>query len=196
MAHIQLPPGVPGIIGPLSAFPGTERPLNDFANALMCGPSSLTRAERELIAARVSHGNDCRFCTHSHASAARHLLGDNASVVDQVLADPALAAVDEKMRALLVIADKVRQDGRLVAETDVARARQAGADDKAIHDTVLIAAAFCMFNRYVDGLATWAPVDANVYDEIGARIAAKGYGSQFRTAEHEGDVSDRRAPAG
>jgi hypothetical protein len=74
----------------------------------------------------------------------------------------------------------VRRDGRLVTTDDVLRARRAGADDRAIHDTVLITAMFCMFNRYVDGLATWTPQDPSVYEEIGARIAALGYGSRFR----------------
>ena len=185
MPHIKLSESDPGIIGPLNAYPATERPLDDFANALMCGPSSLTRAERELIATHVSHGNECYFCTNSHAAAARCLWGEQANVVDQVLADSSSAPIDEKLRCLLVIADKVRRDGRLVMTDDVERARQAGADDQAIHDTVLIAAAFCMFNRYVDGLATWAPQDPQLYHEIGSRIAARGYGSRFREAAGE-----------
>jgi hypothetical protein len=115
---------------------------------------------------------------------ARCLYGDQANVVDQVLAGSS-APMDEKMRSLLVIADKVRRDGRLVTADDVQRARSAGADDKAIHDTVLITAMFCMFNRYVDGLATWTPKDPKVYNEIGSRIAAKGYGSRFREAAGE-----------
>ncbi len=182
MAHIQLPAGEPGIIGPLTAYRESEAPLNALANAVMCGPSSLTKAEREMIATYVSHGNECYFCTNSHAAAARHLLGDQCVLMDQVLDNPAEAAIDDKLRALLVIAGKVRQDGRTVTTEDVQRARDAGADDKAIHDTVLIAAMFCMFNRYVDGLATWAPRDPQVYAEIGARIATRGYGSKFRQA--------------
>jgi uncharacterized peroxidase-related enzyme len=181
MAHIKVLETDPGILGPLRAYPETERPLDDFCNALMCGPSSLTRAERELIAAYVSHGNECYFCTNSHAAAARSLYGDQATVVEQTLAGE--PAVDEKMRCLLQVADKVRRDGRLVSADDVSQARAAGADDKAIHDTVLIAAAFCMFNRYVDGLATWAPKDPAVYQEIGQRIAVKGYGSTLRRAD-------------
>ena len=184
MPHIQLSETDPGIIGPLRAYPETERPLDDFCNALMCGPSSLTRAERELIATYVSHGNECYFCTNSHAAAARCLYGDQANVVDEVLSGQS-APIDDKMRYLLEIADKVRRDGRLVTPADVQRARSAGADDKAIHDTVLIAAAFCMFNRYVDGLATWAPQDPQLYNEVGSRIAARGYGSRFREAAGE-----------
>jgi uncharacterized peroxidase-related enzyme len=175
MAHITLPQGLPGILGPMAAYPQTEKHLNGLAEALLRGPSSLTPAEREVIAASVSAGNECSFCTASHAAAARHLLGPEAGVVDQVIADPRRAPVGAKLGALLAIAGKVRQGGRRVTEEDVARARKEGADDKAIHDTVLIAAAFCMFNRYVDGLATWAPDDPALYDQIGAALAQKGY---------------------
>ncbi len=181
MAHIKLPEGEPGIIGPLSAYRATEKPLDDLANVLMVGPSSLTRAEREMIATFVSYGNKCYFCTNSHAAAARHLLGDERKLIDDIMRDLGTAEVSRKMRALLTIADKVRKDPRQVSESDVELARDLGADDQAIHDTVLIAAMFCMFNRYVDGLATLTPKDPKVYDQIGARIASKGYGSRWRT---------------
>lgn len=180
MAHIDLPVDQPGIIGPLSVYRETEKHLDGLANALMCGPSSLTKAERELIATYVSSGNECYFCTNSHAAVARQLLGEQQHLVADILTDATTANIDAKLRALLIIAGKVRQDGRLVSNDDVARARAAGADDKAIHDAVLIAAMFCMFNRYVDGQATWASRDPKVYEEIGARIVSKGYGSRFR----------------
>jgi uncharacterized peroxidase-related enzyme len=175
MAHISLPEGVPGIVGPMIAYPETQVHLSGLAEALLRGPSSLTSAERELIASYVSSGNKCFFCTQSHAAAARVHYGAECRVVDQVLADPDSAPVSAKMKALLVIADKVRRDGRLVQAADVDRARGEGADDKAIHDTVLIAAAFCMFNRYVDGLGTWAPEDPAAYEESGLRLANQGY---------------------
>jgi uncharacterized peroxidase-related enzyme len=175
MAHITLPDGIPGIVGPMIAYPETQTHLSGLAEALLRGPSSLTSAERELIAAYVSSGNECYFCTQSHAAASRvHYKGDSG-LVDQVLADLHTAPVTPKLRALLTIADKVRRDGRLVQALDVERARAEGADDKAIHDTVLIAAAFCMFNRYVDGLGTWAPRDAAAYEESGLRLANEGY---------------------
>jgi uncharacterized peroxidase-related enzyme len=141
------------------------------------GPSSLTEAEREIIAAFVSSGNECYFCATSHAAAARHLLGDNCGLVDDVLANSNTAEISDKLRVLLSIAGKVRRDGRLVTDEDVAKARAAGADDQAIHDTVLIAAMFCMYNRYVDGLATWTPRDPASYDAMGARLAVQGYGN-------------------
>jgi uncharacterized peroxidase-related enzyme len=175
MAHIKLPDGVAGIVGPMIAYPETQVHLSGLAEALLRGPSSLSSAERELIAAYVSSTNSCHFCTQSHAAAARVHYGNDRRLVDLVLADPGTAPLSAKIRALLVIADKVRRGGRLVQAEDVDRARAAGADDKAIHDTVLIAAAFCMFNRYVDGLDTWAPEDPAAYEESGVRLAKEGY---------------------
>jgi uncharacterized peroxidase-related enzyme len=175
MAHIALPEGVPGIVGPMRAYPETEKHLNGLAEALLRGPSSLTPAEREVIATYVSAANHCFFCTNAHAATARQLLGRERGIVDQVMADFRRAPISVKLKALLVIAGKVQQGGRRVSEEDVTRARKEGADDKAIHDTVLIAAAFCMFNRYVDGLATWAPEEPTLYEGIGAQLAEKGY---------------------
>jgi uncharacterized peroxidase-related enzyme len=175
MAHIELPEGAPGIVGPMIAYPETQTHLSGLAEVLLRGPSSLTSAERELIAAYVSSGNDCYFCAQTHAAAARVHYGEECRLVDLVLADPRKADVSPKLRALLVIAEKVRRGGRLVQSADVEQARAEGADDKAIHDTVLIAAAFCMFNRYVDGLGTWAPSDPVAYQETGMRLANQGY---------------------
>jgi uncharacterized peroxidase-related enzyme len=175
MAHIDLPEGMPGITGPLAAYPETGRHLSGLAEALLRGESSLTPAERELIATYVSSGNECTFCTQSHAAAARALYGEQAPTVDLVLRDLRSAPVSEKIKALLTIADKVRRDGRAVRPEDVERARLAGADDKAIHDAVLIAAAFCMYNRYVEGLATPAPSEPGAYTSMGAMLAERGY---------------------
>jgi len=175
MPHIKLPEGVPGILGPLTQYPDSAKHLSGLAQAVLRGPSSLTEAERELIATHVSAGNECQFCMNSHAAAARYLYGDQCSVVDQVIANPKSAAVNDKMKALLMIAGKVRRDGRSVAAEDVNAARAAGADDRAIHDAVLIAAMFCMYNRYVDGLATMTPQNPDDYVHMGAHLATRGY---------------------
>lgn len=175
MPHITLPEGLPGILGPLTQYPETARHLLGLAQTLLRGESTLTPGERELIAAYVSSENDCYFCTHSHSATARHLLGDAADVVEQVKQDLDGADVSDKMKALLRIAGKVQQGGRRVTEEDVAAARSHGATDKELHDTVLIAGAFCMYNRYVDGLATWTPQDEALYDEHGADLATRGY---------------------
>jgi uncharacterized peroxidase-related enzyme len=175
MPHIALPDGVPGIVAPMMRYPETAVPLNALAEVLLRGPSPLARAERELIAAFVSRRNECVFCSSSHAAVSRHHYGPDRAVVDRVLEDPEHAPISGKLKALLRIAAKVRGDARQVTEADVEAARAEGADDRAIHDTVLIAAAFCMFNRYVDGLATWAPSDPAMYERMGAQLATEGY---------------------
>jgi uncharacterized peroxidase-related enzyme len=175
MPHIALPEGVPGIRSALQYRPETAKPLLELAEILLRGPNSLTSAEREMIAAFVSARNDCHFCHASHRAAAAHHLGGDYSIVDAVRDDYQAAPVSPKLKALLAIAGLVQQGGKKVSADDVARARAAGATDHEIHDTVLIAAAFCMFNRYVDGLATWTPTDDQAYDEMGKRMAHQGY---------------------
>jgi uncharacterized peroxidase-related enzyme len=175
MAHIALPDGVPGIRGPLAFRPETAVHLLGLAETLLRGPSTLTRAERELIAARVSAGNSCTYCHMSHGAAAAVHLGGDEELVAAVKEDPASAAISPKLEALLAIADQVRVSGQAVTDEAVAAARAAGATDVELHDTVLIAAAFCMYNRYVDGLATPQPQEAEPYRPIGERLAHVGY---------------------
>ena len=176
MAHIQLPEGLPGIVGPLTFSPDTAQPLLQLAEVLLRGPNTLTSAEREMIAAHVSYRNECDFCQLSHSAAAAAHLGGNYDLVERVKVNPEGAEVSDKLKALLNIAGKVQKSGKQVTSEDVARARANGATDKEIHDTVLIAAAFCMYNRYVDGLATPQPLDRETYHEMGERMAHQGYG--------------------
>jgi uncharacterized peroxidase-related enzyme len=175
MAYIDVPPGVPGIRSLLAFRPATAEPLAALANALLSAPNSLTQAERELIAASVSARNDCTFCRASHeAIAACHLDGDEA-LAAAIVGNPETAPISEKLKALLALAARVQQSGRAVREEDIARARAQGATDTEIHDTVLIAAAFCMYNRYVDGLGAWTPDDPDGYRASARLVAAHGY---------------------
>jgi uncharacterized peroxidase-related enzyme len=174
MPHIQLPEGFPGITAGYNYRPETASPMRELAQVLLHGPSSLSRGERELIAAYVSVLNDCHFCRASHSAAAARHLGD-ASLVQRVMADFKSAPISPKIKALLTIAEKVQQDGKLVTAVEIRAARAAGATDLEIHDTVLITAAFCMYARYVDGLDTWQPDDPEVYAQIGRRLADEGY---------------------
>jgi uncharacterized peroxidase-related enzyme len=174
MAYINVPEGVPGIRSLVMFRPETGKPLYELAQVLLRGDSPLTEAERELIAAYVSSRNQCGFCMNSHAAAARCLYGGDSAIVDAVLADMEKGAPTAKMRQLLNIAGKVQVSGSAVTEADIAAAREQGAEDREIHDTVLIAAAFSMYNRYVDGLGSWTPTDPAAYEEMGRRMA-KGY---------------------
>jgi uncharacterized peroxidase-related enzyme len=175
MPHISLPEGFPGISSGFVFRPETAKPMRELAHVLLHGPSTLSPGERELIATYVSSRNDCYFCQSSHGAAAAAHMGKDWGLVDQVKRDYASADISEKLKALLTIAGKVQLGGKHVAAEDVARARELGASDTEIHDTVLIAAAFCMFNRYVDGLATWQPEDPAMYASMGEHLASEGY---------------------
>ena len=177
MAHIDVPPGIPGIRSLLAFRPETAGPLTDLANVLLRAPNSLIPVERELIAAFVSARNECTFCHRSHAAIAACYLGDEI-LVAEVLKEPDTAPISDKLKALLALAGRVQQGGLAVRHDDVLRARDAGASDTEIHDTVLIAAAFCMYNRYVDGLAAWTPDDAEGYRQRAQLVAEQGYASQ------------------
>ena len=181
MPYIALPEGLPGIRGAMAFRPETAKPLNEIVEVLLRGPHTLTPAERELIATYVSYLNDCFYCQSSHgAIAAAHLKG-NEDLVKQVKADFQYADISDKLKALLVIAAKVQKSGKDVTADDVANARHHGATDLEIHDTVLIAAAFCMYNRYVDGLGTTQPRDEAGYRERGKQVALDGYISVSKT---------------
>jgi uncharacterized peroxidase-related enzyme len=175
MPHIQLPEGLPGIRGPFAFRPETARPLCELAHVLLHAPCTLTPGECELIATYVSSENDCYYCQTAHgAIAAHHLEGSDQLVLD-VKRDFEHAGISDKLKALLAIAGKVQRGGKNVHPEDIERARQHGATDLEIHDTVLIAAAFCMYNRYVDGLATWTPTDPEAFRERAAKVARDGY---------------------
>ncbi|NBE85296.1 carboxymuconolactone decarboxylase family protein [Micromonospora rubida] len=178
MAHIDLGQDEQvylGIHGLIRYRPETGRPLLALNEALLRGPHPLTPGERELIAAYVSGRNECRFCQGAHSAFAAVQLDEGMALVDQVHADLDSAPISAKLRALLHIAGAVQHSGRSVTPELVEAARAEGATDVEIHDTVLIAAAYCMFNRYVDGLGTLAPDDQEWYLGPAGRVATHGY---------------------
>jgi uncharacterized peroxidase-related enzyme len=186
MPHIALNSAEPGIRGLLRYRPETARPLSELTEVLLRGPGTLARGERELIAAYVSALNDCRYCSSSHSACAAAQLPGGMALVEQVRAGPASAPVSAKLKALLTIASAVAHSGHAVTAEHVADARAAGATDVEIHDTVLIAAAFCMFNRYVDGLATIAPEDPALYAAGAQRLIKHGYLAPSADPSHQG----------
>ena len=170
-----MPEGTPGIRSLFAFRPEVAPAISALADILLHAPNSLSRAERELIAAYVSALNDCPFCHQSHAAVASCHLGDDGAIVNAVVADAERAPVSAKLKALLAIASKVQRSGRDVRDADIARARAEGATDIEIHDTVLIAAAFCMFNRYVDGLGALTPSDQAGYRQRARFVADHEY---------------------
>jgi uncharacterized peroxidase-related enzyme len=175
-AFIDLGNDLPGIRGPMAYNPATARPLNALAEILLrADDNTLSRGERELIGTYVSYLNDCFFCQNVHGGLAQHYLGCDMPAIDAIKANPLSAPISDKMKALLSIAASVQRSGKEVTAAQIEAARNLGATDREIHDTVLIAAAFCMYNRYVDGLGTWAPQDRQFYIERAPRRAAEGY---------------------
>lgn len=174
MPYIPLEEHLPGITGLLEYRKDTAEPIRELTQFLLRGPSTLTEGEREMIATIVSHNNECQFCATAHTATADLLLGENETV-KKIKQDVETAPVSKKMKALLIIAKQVQQGGRNVTEASVKRARHAGATDVEIHDTVLIAALFCLYNRYVDGLATVAPKDPEFYKGLAKRLVDNGY---------------------
>ncbi|QEC68846.1 peroxidase-related enzyme [Panacibacter ginsenosidivorans] len=176
MAYIDLQNDLPGIRGPMAFRPETAKPLNELAEILLHDDNNtLSRGERELIGAYVSSLNDCFFCQNVHGALAQHYMQCDMQFIDNIKKDFLSSNISDKMKALLAIAGSVQKSGKHVTAEQIDHARELGATDREIHDTVLIAAAFCMFNRYVDGLGTWAPQDRQVYVERAPRRAAEGY---------------------
>jgi uncharacterized peroxidase-related enzyme len=174
MSYIPVPDDLPGIRGLLAFKPATGVPVAQLIHQLLRGDSPLSVVERETIAAHVSGLNECEFCARSHTAAIHHL--DHRGVSDSPAPAPAdPAPPGSRLAALLAVAAAVAQGGHHVTEQLVAAARSAGAGDEEIHDTVLIAAAFCMLNRYVDGLNADTPHDQAAYDAMGVQMALHGY---------------------
>jgi uncharacterized peroxidase-related enzyme len=174
MPHIPLEAHLPGITGLLEYRKDSAQPIRELTQFLLRGPSTLSEGERELIATVVSNGNNCTFCTTAHTAAADRLLGETETT-QKIKEDITSAPISPKMKALLTIASLVRESGKSVTPEAIETAKREGATDIEIHDTVLIAATFCMFNRYVDGLASFTPEDPKAYEEMGRRMVANGY---------------------
>jgi len=183
MPYIVLDHHLPGITGLLEYSKASAQPIRDLTQFLLRGPSTLSETDRELIATVVSNGNECTFCTTAHTAAADLLAGehDTARLVKK---NVEIAPVTEKMKALLQIALRTRENGKNVTEEVIDRAKKAGATDLEIHDTVLLSALFCLYNRYVDGLGTSLPSNPEYYDVLAERLVNHGYTRLPQGYEH------------
>lgn len=182
MAHIQVPPGLPGIMGLMMAYPETARHLNGLAETLLRQESpTFSKAERETLAGYVSYLNQCVFCSESHAAVA-NAHWEKAGFAQQAWSKEKWNSFSPRLQALMKVAEKVQKDSRTVNAEDIQNAKSTGATESDIHDAVLIAAAFCMYNRYVDGLGTLAPPRGDkMYAEVGQRLKNNGYFSTMET---------------
>ncbi len=178
MAHIELNNELPGIRGLMAYRPDTANALNALAETLLRNDdNTLSRGERELIGTYVSYLNDCFFCQNVHGALAGHYLGCDITQIDSIKHNFETSALSDKMKALLTIAGTVQKGGNYVTAEQIEVAIQNGATDIEVHDTVLIAASFCMFNRYVDGLGTSAPANRQFYIDRAPQRALDGYQS-------------------
>lgn len=190
MPHINVDPALPGIRALLAFSPDTASAIGEIANLVLRTNEGLTMTERELIASRVSYLNECFYCHQSHGAIAECYLGGDTQLVEQVKRDYQNAAVSDKLKALLSIADSVQKGGKLVTEEQVQKAKSFGASDRDIHDTVLIAALFCMFNRYVDGLGANTPTDLSSYTLRAKQIVENGYGNHVFKSKQPQTISN------
>jgi uncharacterized peroxidase-related enzyme len=179
MPYIHVDENLPGIRALLAFRPETAEPLGALAEILLRTSDSLSKADRELIGMYVSHLNDCFYCNHSHGEIAICYLDGNRALVEAIRKNYQEAPISDKLKSLLQIASRVQQSGKSVRAEDIDNARQQGATDRDIHDTVLIAAAFCMMNRYVDGLNAVTPLDMTSYPLRAKQIVEKGYGNHI-----------------
>ena len=175
MPHIPLHPDLYGITSLLNFRKETAEPLCRLTQILLRGESTLLESEREMIAAYVSSLNDCTFCASAHSAATCLLPGGIETGIQPMEKNLEKFEIGDKMISLLKIAGKVQQNGTLVHREDIEFAKTQGATDLEIHDTVLIASLFCLYNRYVDGLATITPIDPEYYIILGKRITTRGY---------------------
>ncbi len=179
MPHIDVDKTLPGIRSLMAFRPETAEPLGALAEVLLRDTVGLSPADRELIATYVSYLNDCFYCHNSHGEIAVCYLDGDRDLVEAVRRNYKEAPISDKLKSLLQIAGKVQKSGKSVLPEDIENARQQGATDRDIHDTVLIAAAFCLFNRYVDGLASIAPQDLSTYPPRARQIVEHGYGAHI-----------------
>ncbi|HRI19856.1 MAG TPA: peroxidase-related enzyme [Panacibacter sp.] len=183
MPYIPLEDHLPGITGLLEYRKDSAQPIRELTQILLRGPSTLTEGERELIATVVSYRNQCTFCATAHTAAANTLL-EEENTTQKVKENISTAPVSEKMKALLTIATQVQESGKNVTAASVQKAKEEGATDLEIHDTVLIAALFCLYNRYVDGLATVTPAQPEFYKGLGQRLKDHGYNRLTQGYDH------------
>ena len=191
-------PDVPGILTAIMLTPELGVHLRGLADELLVNDfpgATISRAERELLATAVSAANDCFYCMDSHGAFATALLerqgaAERAALVDAIKRGSS-DEFDDKMRALLHIARTVRRDGLSLTAADVDAARATGASDADVQLAVLIASAFSMYNRMVDGFRAKTPPTPDVYRERAGQIAEHGY-SDSRIAAVPGVASAAR----
>jgi uncharacterized peroxidase-related enzyme len=182
-------PDVPGILAAIRLTPGLGIHLRGLADELLVNDfpgATIGRPEREMLATATSAANDCFYCMDSHGAFATALLekggsADRVPIIDEIKRGSS-TGLDAKMQALLHVTRTVRREPRELTAADVAAAHAAGASDADVQLAVLIAAAFSMYNRMVEGFRARTPPTPEAYRARAAEIADHGYSDQRVTS--------------
>ncbi len=172
MSHMPSLGARPSLLEVFKSFPDTSKPLIEFHEALLRGPSPFSEAERELIAAYVSGLNHCRYCHGVHTATAERL-GIETGAVERLLERSELAGVPDSMRPVLALAEKLTADPAGVSAADTRAILDAGWEEPAIYHAVAVTALFNFMNRLVEGLGI--EYDASYAEEASRRLAGGGY---------------------
>ncbi len=172
MAYLPSLPDDAVLLDVFRAYPQTARPLLDYHQALLRGPSPLSEAERELIAAYVSGLNACRYCHGVHAATAK-AFGMPEGTLGALLADVGTAPVTERMKPLLRYVGKLTLTPAKIIPGDAEAVLAAGWEEQALHDAVAVCGLFSLMNRLVEGLGITAGED--YFIAAARRLTGTGY---------------------
>jgi uncharacterized peroxidase-related enzyme len=176
MAYIQIDSSLPGMQSLLDYRPQIASPLKTLMAVMMRSKEGLSKGERELIATYVSNLNDCYNCHQIHGEVAQCFFEELPDLVESIKTDIHNADLTQRQKAILGIAANVQKNGKLVTDQQISGAKNLGISDLEIHDTVLISAMFCFFNRYIDGLGIVSQDTTETFKERAKMIAEFGYG--------------------
>ncbi|TBR11813.1 MAG: peroxidase [Rugosibacter sp.] len=157
--------------------PELTNPILDYHEVLLRGPSPLSIAERELIAAYVSGVNNCGFCHGAHTATAE-ACGIGKGLVKEFLADINHPELSEKMRPILSYVRKLTEVPSSITVEDVAAVFNAGWNEQALHHAIHVCALFNFMNRLVEGhgIEALSPV---ISEQLGRQLRDQGY-AQFK----------------
>ena len=179
MSYLSHSKDFQGVADAFMRDPKLYAPLLQFIENVMTRDSVLTKAEREIIAAYVSHLNGCDFCLGSHRSTLRSMKVDE-KIIQHLEAGPHSVAIDDRLRALLAFAGKLTQTPKDVNEIDIETLSAAGWTDQAIEDAINVVALFAYVNRLVDGIGIRG--NQAYFDYVGEILATQGYAPLIRMA--------------
>ena len=137
---------VPNVFLALAHRPAEMRAFLAYHDALMEGPSGLTKAEREMIVVATSGANDCLYCVVAHGAILR-IRSKNPLLADQLAVDPAKADLTDRQRAMIDFALKLCRTPASVSASDHADLRAHGFSDDDIWDIGAVTALFALSNR-------------------------------------------------